>query len=275
MKSSKLKHNSLLKNTNFIIGLVMVSIILILFIVGLFYLPYDPNKIIVDEQLLLPSAKHLLGTDDLGRDILSRLMVGTRTSFLIGGSVVVIGLLLGTTIGGVAGYYGGIIDTIIMKIIDVQMSFPGILIALMVIAIFGSSTINIILALSIMALPKFARMARSGFIKYKEADFVKASKCRGASDLRIMVCHILPNIASISFATASLNFATAIVSEAGLSYIGLGTSLSTASFGKMLSDAQKCMLQAPHYVFIPIIAITLLVMGFHLIGDGLQESSQS
>ena len=161
-----------------------------------------------------------------------------------------------------------------MKIVDAQMAFPGILLALMLMCIFGRGLSNTILALSIMSIPRFVRMARSGFLKLREADFVKAERVRGASAPRIMFLHILPNLFSELTATASLTFASAVMSEAGLSYLGLGVAPPKPSLGLMLSDAQQTLLMAPWNIAMPAIVITLLVMSFNLIGDGIQEVTE-
>lgn len=269
MKKNRLK--KYFSNRNFTLGFIMVSILFLLMVVGFFYLPADPNKIDVLKELLPPSCENLLGTDQLGRDILSRVMVGSRISFFIGFCVVLCGGLLGCTLGGAAGYYGGKIDSIITKIIDTQMAFPGVLLALMLIAVFGNSVQNLILALSVMSVPRFARMSRSGFLKYRNSEFVKAAKVKGASDLRIMILHIFPNLLQELSVTATLSFSGAIMSEAGLSYLSLGIQPPTPSFGKMLSEAQNTILTAGWYVVIPAALITMLVLGFNLISDGLNE----
>ncbi len=265
------KYSKYFKNSNIIIGIIFILIIFTLMTVGFFYTPYEFDDINVDNKLHFFSAEHILGTDDLGRDILSRLMLASRVSFFIGTTVSVIGLLIGGFLGSLAGYFGGITDEIIMKLIDVQMAFPGILIALMMIAVFGGGTANIVMALSIMSVPKFARIVRSGFIKYKNFDFVKAEKARGASHLRIMFIHIFPNIMPEIIVTVSLSFASAVMSEAGLSYLGLGGNPTFPSFGKMLSEAQGVIFKAPWYVFIPTIAVTLILMGFNFIADGIRQ----
>ena len=235
-----------LHNKSFITGSCMIGLMLLIMVVGFFYLPYDPDAMDTPNKLQFFSAAHPLGTDQFGRDILSRIMEGTRVSFLVGALTVVFGLVVGGTIGSIAGYYGGKIDEVIMKLIDTQMAFPGVLLALMLIAVFGNSLQNLILALGVMSIPRFARISRSGFIKYRDAEFV----------------------------TSSLGFAGAVMSEAGLSYLGLGIQPPTPSFGKMLSEAQAEILQAGWYVLVPAVAITLLVMGFNLIGDALQEVTQ-
>lgn len=256
---------------NFVAGACMVGLMLLVMAVGFFWMPYDPEAMELDNKLSFFSSAHLLGTDQFGRDILSRMMEGARYSFLIGAAAVATGLLLGGVIGTVAGYYGGKPDELVMKLIDVQMAFPGVLLALMLIAVFGVGLGNMALALGIMSVPRFARITRSGFIKYREAEFIKAARVRGAGDGRIIFRHILPHVAPDIIVTCSLGFAGAVMSEAGLSYLGLGIQPPTPSFGKMLSEAQACILQAGWYVLVPAAAITLLTMGFNLMGDGLQE----
>ena len=263
-----------LRNKNFILGSCMVGLMVLIMVVGFFYMPYDPDVMDTEHELQFFSAAHPLGTDQFGRDILSRIMEGTRVSFLVGALTVVFGLLVGGAVGAVAGYYGGKIDEVIMKLIDTQMAFPGVLLALMLIAVFGNSLQNLIFALGIMSIPRFARITRSGFIKYRDAEFIKAARSRGAGDGRIIFLHILPNIVPELIVTSSLGFAGAVMSEAGLSYLGLGIQPPTPSFGKMLSEAQAEILQAGWYVLVPAAAITLLVMGFNLIGDALKEVTQ-
>ena len=233
-----------LKNKSFLTGAILAFIMLGMLVVSLFWLPYDPEEMYLAPKLSLPSISHLMGTDQFGRDVLSRIMKGIQVSY---------------------------VDEVIMKIVDAQMAFPGILLALMLMCIFGRGLSNTILALSIMSIPRFVRMARSGFLKLREADFVKAERVRGASAPRIMFLHILPNLFSELTATASLTFASAVMSEAGLSYLGLGVAPPKPSLGLMLSDAQQTLLMAPWNIAMPAIVITLLVMSFNLIGDGIQE----
>ena len=255
-----------LKNKSFLTGAILAFIMLGMLVVGLFWLPYDPEEMYLAPKLSLPSISHLMGTDQFGRDVLSRIMKGIQVSFGIG--------LVGTLLGACSGYFGGYVDEVIMKIVDAQMAFPGILLALMLMCIFGRGLSNTILALSIMSIPRFVRMARSGFLKLREADFVKAERVRGASAPRIMFLHILPNLFSELTATASLTFASAVMSEAGLSYLGLGVAPPKPSLGLMLSDAQQTLLMAPWNIAMPAIVITLLVMSFNLIGDGIQEVTE-
>ena len=255
-----------LKNKSFLTGAILAFIMLGMLVVSLFWLPYDPEEMYLAPKLSLPSISHLMGTDQFGRDVMSRIMKGIQVSFGIGVVVVAAGGLVGTLLGACSGYFGGYVDEVIMKIVDAQMAFPGILLALMLMCIFGRGLSNTIL--------RFVRMARSGFLKLREADFVKAERVRGASAPRIMFLHILPNLFSELTATASLTFASAVMSEAGLSYLGLGVAPPKPSLGLMLSDAQQTLLMAPWNIAMPAIVITLLVMSFNLIGDGIQEVTE-
>ena len=262
------------KNHKIRIGFVMVSFIFILMLIGFFYTPYDFEAIDVSNKLAFMDSKHILGTDNLGRDILSRMMIGARTSFFIGLSVVVLSLIVGGLIGAFSGYLGGFFDDIISKLIEVLMAFPGILIALIMIAVLGNSTLNMVIALSIMNIPRFSRITRSEYIKYKNMDFIKAEITRGAGTFRIMFIHIFPNMYNSLLITSSLAFASAVMSEAGLSYLGLNANPLLPSFGKMVSDAQNAILEAPWFILIPTLAITLLVMGFNFIADGINELNE-
>lgn len=260
------------KNRSIVIGAVLILFLLVIMVISLIWTPYDPILMDYTHTFESPNATHLLGTDNFGRDILSRLMSGAQTAFCVGLFTVIIGGMIGLVIGSFSGYFGGAVDEILMRIIDAQMAFPGVLIALMVISIFGTGLRNTIIALGIMVIPRFARMTRSGYLQYKEAEFVKAAKARGANTFRIMYIHILPNILSSLVVTASLSFATAILAEAGLSYLGLGIQAPMASWGMMLKDAQKFIYIQPATLIYPGIMITIMVLGFNFIGDGLRDT---
>lgn len=261
-------------SSSFGVGFVLIALMTAVLLVSFVWLPKDPNEMDLLHKLSAPGAYGLLGTDQFGRDILSRAMKGIQISFLIGVLVVAFGGCVGTLIGSFSGYYGGKVDEVVMKLIDAQMAFPGVLLALMLIAVFGNGIANTVLALAIMSVPRFARISRSGFMKYRDSDFVKAEKIRGAGSLRIMFLHILPNLVSELVATASLAFASAVMAEAGLSYLGMGIQPPNPSLGKMLSEAQGLILRASWYVLIPSGIITMLVMGFNLLGDGIQEVNE-
>lgn len=260
-----------LKNKNFCIGAVLVTLLLLILLVSFFYTPYPPNEMDTVNTLAAPSAEHLLGTDNFGRDILSRIMKGSQMAFLVGFGAVAIGMIVGVILGALAGYFGGWLDEAVMRLMDTKMAFPGVILALVLIAVFGSGMLNLIIALGIMSIPRFCRITRSGFMQIKEMEYIKAAKSRGASSLRIMVLHILPNISSSLIVTATLGFSSAVLSEAGLSYLGLGTPPPAPSWGRMLFEAQAFLLIDPLYAIIPGVMITIMVLGFNLLGDGLRD----
>lgn len=260
-----------LKNRNFKIGGTLVGIIFIMMIVSLFYTPYDPNVMDATNTFAKPSPDHLLGTDNYGRDIFSRIMKGSQLAFVIGFLAVSIGMVIGTLIGSLSGYFGKWVNELFMRLIDTQMSFPGVLIALMLVAVFGYSVKNTIIAIGIMSIPSFARITRSGFMQLKEQDFVKSAKAKGASSIRIMYRHILPNIVTPMIVTATLAFSLAIISEAALSYLGVGVQPPNPSWGTMLKEAQQFMLIVPVYAIAPGVFISMLVLGFNLLGDGIRD----
>lgn len=258
-------------NKNFMIGFGMVAFLGLLLLLSFIYLPYDPNEMDTLNSFQGPSAAHLLGTDNFGRDIFSRIVKGSQTAFLVGFTAVAIGMAVGVILGAAAGYFQGWIDRIIMLIMDAKMAFPGVILALVFITIFGSGILNTAAALGIMAIPRFCRMTRSGFMQIKEMDYIKAARTRGASNIRIMFIHILPNVVSSLIVMASLGFSSAVLSEAGLSYLGLGIQPPDASWGKMLFEAQGYLLTNPWYAVVPGIMITIMVLGFNLLGDGIRD----
>lgn len=259
------------KNRSFRLGMTMVSFLLLILLVSLFYLPYPPDEMDTANALAGPSMQHLLGTDNFGRDILSRIMKGSQTAFLVGIGAVSIGMFFGVLLGGLAGYFGGWIDEAVMRLVDAKMAFPGVILALVLITVFGNGIGNMILALGIMSIPRFCRMTRSGFMQVKEMEYIKAAKSRGVSSLRIMVCHILPNITSSLLVTLTLGFSSAVLSEAGLSFLGLGIQPPASSWGRMLFEAQSYLLLDPLYAVIPGVMITIMVLGFNMLGDGLRD----
>lgn len=259
------------QNKTFLAGSIMFSLILLVMLAGIIHLPYNCEAISVTEKLQGFSAAHLFGTDNLGRDVLSRIMVGIRISLAIGFIVMIAGLTVGLILGSLSGWFGGITDTIIMKFISTLMSFPGILMALMLIAVFGTDIKITIIAISIMSVPRYTRITRSGFIKYKNSLFVKAAKTRGASSFRIMYIHILPNIITELIVTATLTFSLAVLSESGLSYLGLGVQPPHPSFGRMINDAQNYIFANPAGVIVPVLFLIVLVLGLNLIGEGISQ----
>ena len=252
---------------NRIIGLILVSVALLLVVIGMFYTPYDPNEISVALKSKAPSLDHWFGTDYMGRDVLSRVMDGAGTTFFVGILTVLIGAFFGSFIGAVTGYFGGIVDEVIMRINDCVASFPSILLALVFVSVIGPGTYNIILALGILFIPSFARVMRSEFIRQKEMDYVKNARLMGASHARIMFVHILPNTRAILMSTVTIGFNNAVLAEAGMSYLSLGVQPPDPSLGRMLSEAQGYLLNAPWFAIFPGLMIVITVLGFSLLNE--------
>ena len=255
------------KDINFILGCIMVAVVITVLLVGIFYTPYDPGQMDRTVKIQAPSFSHLLGTDNFGRDILSRIMEGGQITFLVAFCTVIIGGGVGTLIGAITGYYGGIVDEILMRFNDALASFPSILLALVIVSIMDLGKLNVILALGIAFIPSFARVVRSEFITLKEMDFVKNAKLMGASDFRIMFLHILPNTKKILRTSTMIGFNNAILAEAGLSYLGLGVQPPLPSLGRMLSESQAYLFNAPWYALAPGCMIVLTVLGISMLMD--------
>lgn len=263
------------KSISLYIGSVLVGMLLLLMMISFLWTPYDPNYMNPDQALLPPSFLHLFGTDNFGRDLFSRILEGAKTAFMIGITSMAIALTFGFTIGAVSGYFGGWLDEVLMRVIDAILAIPGILFAIMLVSIFSMGIENTVLALGVMGIPSFARIVRSGFAQVKELDFVTSVKVKGASPLRIMMLHILPNIVSQIMVAATLFFSSAILAESGLSYLGLGVQPPDSSWGRMLNEAQPYLANAPWYMLVTGVFITLLVLGFNLLGDGLRDLSEN
>lgn len=259
------------RNYNLIIGCIITAIMVIMIIVGCFYTPYDPNAIDGLNKMTPPSAAHLLGTDNLGRDIFSRVLDGAGTTLFVAAGVVIIGAVGGILVGSLTGYFGGWIDGVLMRINDVLTAFPSFLLALVVISIIGTGKYNVIIALGILFIPSFSRMVRSEFVRCKNYDYVQSARLMGASQIRIMTVHILPNTFSVLMSIIAIGFNNAVLAEASMSYLGLGVQPPDASLGRMLSESQSYFLSAPWYSLSIGIVMILLILGFSLIGDGLNK----
>ena len=258
-------------NPCFLAGITILSILIIFLITGSILNNCRYDEIDTFNKFADISKEHIFGTDHLGRDVFSRILVSLKISFSIGFIVMILGLVTGIILGGISGFFGGMCDSIITKLIDTQMSFPGILISLMLIAVFGNTVEITVIALYIMTIPRFTRIARSGFIKYKNSMFVTAAKSKGAGYARILFIHILPNIMPDLTVTATLNFSLSILAESGLSYLGLGIQPPLVSFGRMLNEGQRFILQRPSNVLLPAVFLILLVLSLNLTGDGISE----
>src|ERR1700690_3261879 len=253
-------------------GLVMVAIFLLCALFAPWIAPQDPAQIDLPARLIGPSASHWFGTDELGRDILSRVIYGARISMLVGSCVVGMSLGLGLIIGSIAGYYGGGIDRFVnVVLMNAFLSFPGILLAIAFVAFRGPGIFNLVLALSLGGWVGYARLVRGQVLAAREREFVEAARALGASDLRIIVRHILPNIIQPVVVQAAIGMAGAILAEATMSFLGLGVPPPTASWGTMLNDARAHLFDSPHLVLFPAAAVMLAVLSFNFIGDGLRD----
>lgn len=262
----------LVRNRSGLIGLVLVSFFLVTGVLGLLgWTPFPPNETHGIDRLKAPSATYVLGTDLLGRDIASRLMVGAVYSLRVALLSVAIATTLGTFIGTVSGYVGGALDTILMRLMDVFFALPGHLLAMVIVSVAGPSINTTVLAISIVYTPIFARVARGPVLSVKEMEFITAARCLGVSDTRIILRHILPNTLPPLIVQISLALSWALLTEAGLSFLGLGVQPPAPSWGVMLSESRGIAELAPWLMLYPALAIMLGVLGFNLLGDGLRD----
>jgi glutathione transport system permease protein len=254
-------------------ALVFVLLLVLLAIFAPFIAPYDAENYFDYEMLNAgPSWQHWLGVDPLGRDILSRILLGTRISLAAGFLSVALGGLIGTTLGLLAGYYEGWWDRIVMRISDVLFAFPGILLALGVVAILGSSIVNVVVAVSVFSVPAFARLVRGNTLVLKQMTYVEAVRSIGASDWTIIARHILPGTISSIVVYFTMRLGTSIITAASLSFLGMGAQPPTPEWGAMLNEARADMVNAPHVALFPSLAIFFTVIAFNLLGDGLRDA---
>ena len=254
------------------VGLIMAGVMVTLIVVGLFWTPYDPNAMAVGGKFEGPSLAHLMGTDNFGRDIFSRVLQGAGTTFVIALATVAIGAVCGTLLGALTGYFGGVVDEILMRLNDALTAFPSILLALVIISLLGpGKKYNVIIALGLVFIPSFARVTRTAFAGLREANYVKSARLMGASSARILVVHILPNTLQVLLPAITIGFNNAVLAEASMSFLGIGATPPDASLGYMLSEAQSLFMSAPWYVIGTGATIVLLVFSVGLIGEGLQR----
>lgn len=253
-------------NLNLIIGIFLVTVAGGASVLGHFYTPYPVNEMNGQLKNQAPSLLHWFGTDNFGRDIFSRVLEGAATSFLIAAGVVLIGAVCGTAIGLLTAYFGGWVDEILMRLNDVLTAFPGVLLAIVLVAAIGPGTRNLILALGLIFIPSFARLVRSEVLVQKQLDYVRNARLMGAGSLRIMLLHILPNVRPALTTAVLVGFQNAVLSEASMSYLGLGVTQPDPSLGRMLSEAQSYLWVAPWYALAPGLMILAMTLGIGLLG---------
>ena len=252
-------------------GVVLTAIMLLYMLVGFFWTPYEPDRLSGADKLARPSLTHLFGCDHLGRDVLSRTLDGAGTTLIIALAVVLMGFVLGLLIGALCGYYGGVVDAVLMRVSDAITAFPSILLAMVVIAVIGPGTYNVIVALGLLFVPSFARLVRGEFIKYRDRDFVQSARLAGVRPWRIIFVHILPNTWAVLLSGLTIGFNNAVLSEASMSFLGIGVGPADASLGRMLSEGQGSLFTAPWCTLFPALVVIFLVLGIGMLGEGIRE----
>jgi peptide/nickel transport system permease protein len=260
-----------LKHRSFVLGAVLTLLVIFAASLSLLWTPWSPFDIDMAAKLQEPSLRHWLGTDPFGRDISTLLLVGARNSILVGVIAVSIGLSIGTGLGLLAAARRGWVEELIMRLADFSFAFPAVLSAIMMTAVFGAGIVNAIIAIGIFNIPTFARITRASANSVWAREFVLAARACGKGPWRITMDHVLPNIASVLIVQATIQFALAILAEAALSYLGLGTQPPQPSWGRMLAEAQTLLFQAPMLAVYPGVAIAMTVLGLNLLGDGLRD----
>lgn len=254
-----------------VLGTVILLLLAFISVLAPCIVNYDPVELNLAERLVFPSAKHLMGTDSVGRDMLSRIIYGTRVSMMIAVAVIIIEVFFGILVGTAAGYLGRAVDEILMRLVDILLAFPSQILALVIVGFLGSSILNLIIALCSVGWVKYARVVRSSILSIKKEMFVESARAIGCSSLRIATRHILPNIISPVVVLATLNMGTIIISIAGLSFLGLGVQPPTPEWGIMLSEGKPFMESAPHLMIFPGLMIMVTVLAFNFLGDGLRD----
>lgn len=258
-------------NIDFKIGVALALLVAGMGIVSLFYTPYDYNAMDPARRFISPRVSHLMGTDNFGRDVFSRVMIGGRYTLAVSIFTVLGSAAIGASLGLVSGYIGGLWDEITMRFMDALSSFPGILLALVMISIMENRPFTLITALLVLFIPSYVRIMRTGMLQYKNADFVKTAQIMGASHLRMIFVHILPNLATPLLSATVLGLSNAILAEATMSYLGFGIQPPIPSWGRMLSESQNFLFNASWCVLAPGIMIMLTVIAFHYIGEGIRQ----
>ena len=259
------------KSINFSLGAALSVMVVVMAIVSLFWTPYGPNVMDGSHRMEPPSLIHPLGTDQYGRDLLSRVMAGAVNAIVVGLMTVIIGMGAGIILGLISAWGGRWVDEAIMRFSDLLFGFPAVLSAILITTVMGPSAVNAMLAIGIFYIPVFARLTRASALSVKERDYIDAARASGRTEIAIIWHHVLPNILSPLIIQATIQFAVAILAEAGLSYLGLGTQPPHPSWGRMLNEAQTFMELAPWMAVFPGMAIAWAVLGFNLLGDGLRD----
>jgi len=252
-------------------GFLITAILVFMAVTSYFWTPYSPTAMNFRDKLQGPSFSYLFGTDNFGRDVFSMIMVGARNTIAVSIVAVLVGAGIGVPLGMLAAARGGFMDGIVMRMTDLAFAFPALLTAVIITTIFGPSAVNAMIAIGIFNIPVFARVTRGASLSLWKRDYVLAARCAGRGDVSIAVLHVLPNINHVLIVQITIQFALAIVAEAGLSYVGLGTQPPMPSWGKMLNDAQTFIYDAPWLAIFPGLAITLAVLGLNMVGDGLRD----
>lgn len=258
------------RNYNLIVGMAFTAVFLLTAVLGQFWTPYNPTAMNSAAVNLAPGLLHPMGTDNFGRDILSRVMNGCGNTFFVAVCTVGIGGVFGTILGAVTGYFGGVLDNVVMRVNDILLSFPSVLLALIFISFLGPGKYNIILALGILFIPSFARIVRSEVIRCRDLEFVKSAQIMGAGNFRIIFAHILPNAAVSMLTAAAIGFNNAVLAEASMSYLSLGVQPPEPSLGRMLFEAQSYLFNTPWYAIFPGLTIIFIILGFSMVSEGLR-----
>lgn len=258
-------------NKYLVAGLVMTGLAVLLGVLGFFRTPYSTTAMNAAEKFSPPSLRHIFGTDNFGRDIFSRVMQGLGTSIVISSLVVLFSGAAGILLGALTGYFGGLLDEVVMRFTDAVNGFPSILLTLVIISILGNGRQNVIISMSIVFIPSYVRIVRGEFLRLRDADYIRRARLMGVGRLRILFVHILPNIFSVFWVSVMIGFNNAILAESGMSYLGIGVQPPDASLGKMLSDAQGYLQIAPWYALAPGLTIVWLVLGFSLFSEGIRR----
>ncbi|HHY92675.1 MAG TPA: ABC transporter permease [Firmicutes bacterium] len=254
-----------------VIGLLIVLAFVVVALITPWIAPYDATTPDFGKILAKPGGSHLLGTDELGRDIFSRILYGSRISLLVGLVAVGLAAIVGVPLGLTSGYYGGTFDNLVMRAMDVLMAFPSILLAIVIVSILGPNLQNAVIAVGVFTVPAFARLARGEVLGIKNQEYIEAARAMGASDAWIITWHILPNIISPLIVWSTLNVSSAILTAAGLGFLGLGAQPPSPEWGAMLAKGREYLLVAPHLSTYPGLAILILALGLNLLGDGLRD----